>query len=605
MRKNDLKLWLHIALALAFVASAGGCGGGDGDSGSVKVAGIKTAVIGSLSAENEEMAKQVGILRVPFDESEAEGYNNLIIAHGELGSIQNETPRAEAICAVLSAGAAKEGRVVVEKPTGDDVERLGALLGIQPIHDLPEGGTYDYYGIGTQADGDILIFAHVNPAPSVPTVLYDPETGDGSPDDGKPDPDPSDALIEDSDDAADDKAAHAHLAEWLYNPEGTEGKPSGVSPKADDPTSDNLIDIAQQYIVTLSATTGGKSYFINNYIVSAHSFAKAPELGNDEPDIYYVHQECIMDGSAGYVSKWAGTRYTTVIDPSSGSWYIGQGDVVDNYVEEYDIGSYLNTNGATVQLLDPDPQATNNVSTKTVNSTFSIGANVGAGYQGGKDPGPSVSGSLSFGATFGSSYTYDVQDVTIEMLTADSGMSPIWHHNFKIPAREGAGHLQSLYPPADLSHSVYKPNQLWIWRVKAADRSNVRSYRIDVRIVRGAVLTRYSGSQGPKHLTVANEQQLGNVTLPLPPLLAIDKTVFTLDNTAHTGTDNVAKIGAYQENWAAKVSGSASWLTATPSGGELYIQAAANTTGAARTATISVTRTGGAETGVITVTQLQ
>jgi hypothetical protein len=602
MRKNSLKLWLLIALALAIMASVGGCGGGDGD-----VAGIRTAVIGDLSAENEEMAKQAGILLVPFDESEADGHNNLIIAQGELGSIQNGTPRAEAILTVLGAGAAKEGRVVVEKPTGDDVERLGALLGIQPMHDLPEGGTYDYYGIGTQADGDILIFAHVNPVPGDPVVYYDPETGGGSPDDGKPDPDPGDTLIGDQAGPTDDEAAHSHLAEWLYN---AEGGLFDVSSQAADPTSDNLLDIAQQYIVTLSATTGGKSYSINNYIVSAHSFAAAPELGNDEPDIYYVRQECIMDGSAGYVSKWAGTRYESVIDGES--WYIGQGDVIDNYVEEYDITSSLSRGSATVQILAPEPQATNNVSTKTVDSSFSIGADVGAGYKGsGSDPGPSVSGSLSFGATFGSSYTYNVQDVTIQMVTSDT-VSPGWQHSFKIPEQGGAGHLQSLSQPADLSHSVYKPNHLWLWRVKTADRANVQSYSIDVNIKRGAMLTRYSGSQSPKHLTVRDDCKLGNVNLPLPPLLAIDKTTFTLDNTAHPSTDNAAQIGAYQKKWTAAVaSGATSWLTATPNvlGGtgatELYIQATANTTGAARTGTITVTRTGGTETGVITVTQLK
>jgi hypothetical protein len=186
--------------------------------------------------------------------------------------------------------------------------------------------------------------------------------------------------------------------------------------------------------------------------------------------------------------------------------------------------------------------------------------------------------------------------------------SPSWEHNFKIPEQNrSAGHWQELFPPADLSHSVYKPNHVWIWRLKTADRPSRNGFYEGMTVKRGAVLTSNSGSLSPNHLTTTDSvDNMGFIAFPKPPLLALDKDSFTFDNAAHKDASSFVTIGAY-EGWSYTVQSGADWVEATKTGNRLFIQVDANTTNAARTANITVTRDGAtpAESAAITVTQLK
>jgi hypothetical protein len=587
-----------MLFVLAFALSSGGCGGGSGggsDTADTGGSGIKVAVIGNLSGEKQDLAENAGMNIVPFDETAAGSYSNVIITQEAWSGIANQGSAADAIRAVYGAG---EGRVVLQNPSHADIVRLGELLGVSPMYEGPDGSSYDYYGFGRQSDGDAMIFAHVRDLDVVSTA---PETDFGEYDGGDPEPgyvSPDEDMIPHN-----NRVAHANLAGWFFD-ETAETRTNAETQLAAD-GSPNLLDLAKQYIVTLSSALGGKSALINHYITSAHSFGAQADLQGDEPDIYYVHQECILDGSNNYVSEWAGTNYTTIVDGNE--WYIGQGDVVDNYVEQYNINNSLQLGGASVanvQLLDPEPTAVNQQSSKTVTSGFTIGGDLGVGYS--AEKGGTASAGLSMGASFTDSYTYNVSDVTIKQILSASDNSPWWVHNFKIPAQNtSAGQLQHLFPPADLSHSVYKPDQVWVWRFKTADRALISHFAVGLQITRGAVLSRYSGSQSPKHLTKQDSAVIGDVTLPKPPLLALDKTSFTFDNKAHDDATSFVTVGAYQGNYTAQ--SGASWVTATKNGSQLFIQVTANGTNAARTANVTVTRTGSnpVETAVITVTQLK
>ncbi|MDR1020979.1 MAG: BACON domain-containing protein [Synergistaceae bacterium] len=596
MRKGSFKLWGLLLLVALFMTGVGGCGGGGGsDTADTGGGVVNVAVLGNLSGEGQDLAENAGMNIAQFDETATESCDNLIITQEAWSGIENQSPAADAIRAVYRTG---EGRVVLQNPSHADIVRLGELLGVSPMYEGPDGSSYDYYGFGRQSDGDEMIFAHVRDLNVASTT---PEADLGEDDGGDPEPgyvSPDEDMIPHN-----NRVAHANLAGWLFD-ETAGTRTSGETRLAAD-GSPNLLDLAKQYIVTLSSALGGKSSLINHYITSAHSFGAQADLQGDEPDIYYVHQECILDGSNNYVSEWAGTNYTTIVDGNK--WYIGQGDVVDNYVEQYNINNSLALGGASVvnvQLLDPEPTAVNQQSSKTVTSGFTIGGNLGVGYS--AKEGANASAGLSMGASFTSSYTYNVSDVTIKQILSASDNSPWWVHNFKIPAQNTAAfQWQHLFPPADLSHSVYKPDQVWVWRFKTADRAKIGSFGVGLQITRGAVLSRYSGSQDPLHLTKQDSAGIGTVTLPKPPLLALDKDSFTFDNKVHDDATSFVTVGAYGGNYTAQ--SGASWVTATKNGSQLFIQVTANATGASRTANVTVTRTGSnpAETAVITVTQLK
>jgi hypothetical protein len=496
-----------------------------------------------------------------------------------------------------------EGRVVLEDPSDEDVARLGELLGEPPLYRKPDGSSYDYYGFGKQDDGDAMIFAHVQVLDIDSTASFDigedegdyPESGDVAPDE---------------DISFNDEAAYTNLKDWFFDEldEAAETQKNGkILPTADDRLA-NLLDIAKQYIVTVSATIGGKSCMINNYVTGVHSFGPQSDLSGDEPDIYYVRQEGILDGSNDYLHYWAEDWYKTKILPDKGHWWIGQGHIVDNYVEQYAVKNTLELGNAAVnnvQLLDPEPTATNNTSSKTISSEFTIGGNVEVGYS--QEEGGKTSAGLSMGGSFGTSYTFEVKDVSINQRMDPLTRSPSWEHNFKIPEQNrAAGQWQRLFPPADLSHTVYRPNHVWIWRLKTADRSYINGFNVGMAVTRGAVLTRYSGSQRPEHLTTTDSaKSMGVIVFPKPPLLALDKDSFVFDNAAHKDAASFVTIGAYK-GWSYTVQSGADWVEATKTGNRLFIQVDANTTNAARTAEITVTRDGAPrESAVLTVTQLK
>ncbi|MDO5563306.1 MAG: hypothetical protein Q4F74_06825, partial [Synergistaceae bacterium] len=156
----------------------------------------------------------------------------------------------------------------------------------------------------------------------------------------------------------------------------------------------NLIDLAKQYKITLSNNDFGKSFVLNQYIIACHIFENEDSATGGR-DYYYIEQRGILDSSANYLKKWAGTRYRTRLDWKK--YYVGQGEVVDDYIRKYEITNKISNPPADWALEgQPSPVASNHDNTTTSSIGWSIGAGVSGGYKGGGG-GPEVSGSLSFG----------------------------------------------------------------------------------------------------------------------------------------------------------------------------------------------------------------
>ncbi len=331
-------------------------------------------------------------------------------------------------------------------------------------------------------------------------------------------------------------------------------------------TGVNLALLSNQHVVTHKFSAGGKDFSLSYYIVSAHKYDGKGADGGE--DWFFIQQHGILNGGSGYEKKWAGTNQTI----NNEMYYVGQGEVCLNYVDYYMMQNYIkpvdDEDELKVDLEYAEPQAINQVTSYTISEAVDIGGTVG--FEGGiegNDPTVKGSGSFAVGANFSSSYSFEVQDCGCEgtsLSTQNAAAS--WTYHFKRASQNRSiGKWQRLHDPALLSHSAFSPWNSWIWRFPTNKRDDYKSFQSLFRVGVVNTISRYSGSQAPKHITskftVANkiadyDEQSFEITLPMPPLLGVDKRHLLLSKDAQTQPLTVIAQGS----WVLKKKAAADWL---------------------------------------------
>lgn len=305
----------------------------------------------------------------------------------------------------------------------------------------------------------------------------------------------------------------------------------------------NLSQVAKQHVITHKFTLAGKSLSLSYYIVAAHKYMG--EEANGGEDWFFIQQHGILNSGKDYDCHWAGARQ----EINDESWYVGDGDVCLNYVDYYmmqnDIKQQNEEESLEADLIYAQPEAINDATSYTISEGVEIGGTIG--FEAGSDGGTVAKGSGSFsaGANFSSSYSFNVQDVTCEGTSLSSGTaSASWKYTFKRAAQNRTiGKWQHLHEPALLSRSAFSPWNTWVWKFPTSKRDNYKSFTSLFRLSIMNTISRYSGSQSPKHIRsefkkgdnkVDYTEQSFEVTLASPPLLGVSESNFLLSKEAQS-----------------------------------------------------------------------
>lgn len=327
----------------------------------------------------------------------------------------------------------------------------------------------------------------------------------------------------------------------------------------------NLAEMARQYVLTNAFTLFGKSMSLSYFMTSCHNYDGTDPNGGD--DWYFIQQTGILNGQNGYEKYWAGTR----VKVNGGSWYVGQGEVCLNYIDYYKMvntpTAQSDSSGLSqhpVALVYAQPESINGQTQYTISESVSLSGSLG--FEGGADGGSlglKGNGSLSAGGSFDSSYTFTTEDCTCKGTSLDSQQpSASWNYSFKRASQNrSAGHWQRLHPPANLAVSVFSPVNTWVWKIPTSCRDQFKSFNSTFELGIMNTITRYSGSQGPKHipqsLSKEDSQKSMDITLHLPPLLAVDQHQLTFSKNCSTKTLSIACQGS----WTLQVPTDASWIS--------------------------------------------
>ncbi len=320
-----------------------------------------------------------------------------------------------------------------------------------------------------------------------------------------------------------------------------------------------------QHVVTHKFELAGKPCSCSYYVVSAHKYMGEEADGGE--DWFFIKQDATVNGGKDYTFEWAHAR----VDANGESWYVGEGDVCLNYMNycmmQNDIKQTNQEEEPAADLIFAQPEAINGETTHTVSEGVEIGGTIG--FEAGSDGGTVAKGNGSFsaGANFSDSYSFAVQDVSCEGTSLSAGLaSASWKYIFKrAKQNRSIGEWQHLYEPAALAHSAFSPKNSWVWKFPPNKRDQYKSFDSLFRISTMSTISRYSGSQSPKHIIntfkkgnddVEYVEQSFEVTLASPPLLGVSKSNFLLSNEAQTVPLELATQGP----WTIHVPADQQWL---------------------------------------------
>lgn len=328
----------------------------------------------------------------------------------------------------------------------------------------------------------------------------------------------------------------------------------------------NLAQIANQHVITHKYSCAGKNLSLSYYVVSCHKYIGEEADGGE--DWFFIQQHGILNGANGYDKKWAGTNQRV----NNEKYYVGEGEVCLNYVDYYMMQNYIESTedeaDFKVDLEYAEPQAINQKTSYTISESFDLGGTIG--FEGGVDGGDKTikgSGSFSAGANFTSAYSFEVQDCCCEGTSlSDHPSSAAWTYRFKRASQNrSCGKWQYLHDPALLSHSAFSPWNSWIWKFPTNKRDNYKSFQSLFRVAVMNTISRYSGSQSPKHIAskftvdgkpVDYDERNFEITLNMPPLIGVDQRHLLLSSSSQTQPITIISQGG----WKLRKKTTAEWL---------------------------------------------
>ena len=273
----------------------------------------------------------------------------------------------------------------------------------------------------------------------------------------------------------------------------------------------------------------------------------------------------------------------------------------DNWTIKADGTEY--TDGVT--LMKPKPDSTVGSTGTAEGTSFSFGGNLGfSGLAG--------AGGLNFGGTFSYEQSTTVPDCQVDNQSDASGKveHATWKYSFSRPQTTGHPCIgcNNFRDAPTSARSMFQPENQWTWQLNNTARENVKGFKFKFKWQNG-----YSIGEGfAWWIKVANVEHIDWVTREttfyvsfaaiMPPLIAASYAPdYRGDFTASAGAKKII-VGVYGRSWDAKVVEGGSWCTLDQSskqtstnGGEnsIFVEAAANNTGASRTAIVRFTTTDG------------
>lgn len=348
----------------------------------------------------------------------------------------------------------------------------------------------------------------------------------------------------------------------------------------------DILSLAKSYAATLSSNYWGKSFVINQFIIPVHDFGDTtnPTGGSDW---YFLQQDGILNGACGYTKETECCYWNSKI--INERFWVGRGHVIDNYIRQYEIANNLMVGSLKGnELFNPSPTAINGALNTTTSEGISVGAEVGGGVQLlAVGPVPEVSTKLSFGYSSERSKSFTTFDVSANLFADHTQGRVAWTHVFREPRQDTqAGRWMWLIDGAELSKSTYTPTHMWIWRLVDEQRNSPKM-KITLSPERAGAYSRFSGSQSPTFVkgTVPNIELI--ISLPQPPILAVETHAISFDKKNATKTTRVGSQGAWT---AIKGNVSDEWYSFSQQEEKLHITVLENTTGANRSADIWVNR---------------
>ncbi|MDR1731619.1 MAG: BACON domain-containing protein [Synergistaceae bacterium] len=644
MRKSTFWKMLAALLLIMIMNGGGGCGSGGSDSAnSGSDLRAKIAVLGELPEDQKKLLSEAGIAIVDYDSEED---IPILITNEALVDVfvDGVDPDAYARHGYPFGPAELQsaGRVAVISPDKFSVIEIHSILG-RPFGPFKVGfENYDevdfppvlFYGLRkTEADPN-QIFVQYDSAwltenEQVSFDVIDVVSADACP------------GIEDGEVASDDSSGDAIEAqtldplgdyvdfrEWLLEDSDMAEKSlnaskalSAVAQAQGD--SPDLGSIASSYTATLSANPWGKSMKINVFIQAAHHFGVAS--GDMGKDWYYVYQECLLDGS-GKGGPYEYKKAVVGAEPPlffkatlHGKVYYVMGSalqVAQDFISQYAIADDLLLGGASsgaVVLSDSKPEAYNNVTTVTVGSNSSVNEAAAAGG-GGTGALSNVLAVTNFirnavkpmllhGYTQSKSMSYQTYDVTVKQFIQNS-VSPRWQYDFKLPGL--------LEDAVELSRSVYKPCQTWIWGIDTKEREKINKFRLSLDVTDRSNIWEAKAVDGNGENSLVERRGISwkantitqDISLPQPPLMGFSTNTVTYGKQAGTPRTPV-EIQA-EGGWTADIPTGYNWdwYTVSQANDKLYITFKENTTGATRQGVVRVTRANSTDVNYIVVTQV-
>ena len=412
-------------------------------------------------------------------------------------------------------------------------------------------------------------------------------------------------ISEDEVKAATERTMAENIVSWMFSTdtqaaEIAAGKQAVANAlNAANSTGGDLKQVMNMYQKTYDASAYNQVFkiFVDAYACRAYNSAPKEASGSgSNSDWFFIKQYAQLNPSGNYANeKHNGTTAAHI-----------KGYMVYYSFDNWLVDSSGNEVTSNVVLHKPKPDSTVGSTTEGQSSSFSFGGNIGfSGLAG--------SGGLNFGGTFSYDQSTTVPDCQVDNQSMASGKDAhaTWLYSFSRPQTTGHPCIgcNDFKDAPTSARSMFQPENQWTWELSNdTARNAVKGFKFKFKWQNG-----YSNGEGfAWWIKVASIQHVDWVSrettfyVPfdaiMPPLIAASYAPGVSDSfTASAGAKKII-VGIAAHTWKAEVVEGGSWCTldqnskvTSTNGGEnsIVVEAAANNTGASRTAIVRFTTTDG------------
>lgn len=576
-------------LTLLFVPAlfmSGGCGGGSGGASSK----VQINLDGTLHGELEKYLPERAIIRKLKPKSDGSIYM-LSSSAGEFSEASlkliKEVYDDGAIVAVEHAGIGEINAFL--KALGETPNYAAASGDVDPnveIYAMAKRGK-DVFTYVTRSDNNVITGGTADVSGSFEPVSTSEEVVSEDAEANAPVEE-----YEDAEDAKQQRLRVANFIEWARSIDDMQSELTAARTAAND--DNDLTKLAQAQVVQNDCSYEGRKYLLTYTIYACHSFT-------DNRDYYLVQSSHSFNPESAYKKYHKEHIRVGALD--------GEADFVEGYNSAYLMDQWINEKDAStsdVFLLNHAPENVNRSKTKTTGFSWEVGGNIG--YSDGK-----AAGGLSGGVSFSSSEEITIYDYDIYNQSLDGGNSNAkWNYEIQRLSNGSKNFMyRHLNDAPDAARMLLQPHQQWIWAVDYSyrDRKGDDGLKLNAsfRWTEGWTRGAFGGGMWIYEVKrIDTDTPYDNslsIPLRLPPLIAVDKSMFDFDAKAQHGVFNFLS----EKGWT--IESDRPWCVVNKKSGEgtgdtleaVMFDVDANESGESRTAHITISD--GVETSIVEVMQ--